>query len=76
MWVQPPLIWFELPTIPLEHMPAAGHAAACALAASFLIMGYALSPLLQAIFPANAHINGASVVGAAATFGESGTGLS
>jgi hypothetical protein len=41
-----------------------------AMAGSFLIMGYVLAPLLQVVFPVNAHINGASVVGAAATFGE------
>lgn len=39
-------------------------------AANSLIMAYALSPLLEAIFPENAHVNGASVIGAAATFGE------
>jgi hypothetical protein len=40
------------------------------VAGSFLIMAYVLAPLLPAVFPVNTHINGASVVGAAATFGE------
>ncbi|WIA41664.1 hypothetical protein OEZ86_009016 [Tetradesmus obliquus] len=38
-------------------------------AGSFKLMAYALSPLLQAIFPEHAQLIGASVVGAAGTIG-------
>ncbi|WIA21371.1 hypothetical protein OEZ85_000590 [Tetradesmus obliquus] len=38
-------------------------------AGSFKLMAYALSPLLQAIFPEHANLIGASVVGAAGTIG-------